>query len=702
MTKLFNPAIRFLNRLNYRQKFTLIAALILLPLALSLGLLLQALNSDINMARHQKAGLEYNQALKNFVMEIPQHGLVANEYLSGNHLLADQLDQENLKMNQMVREIDRLDGLYGEDLKTTDQWREVEKQWQALDRDFKNLSVTESYNRHNQLANATMQLGIKVGNNSELVLANKLDRYYLTTQVVRDLPNLMEKSTQLRNLGLVLVSQKKINVEGKIAIISAYSDVNTLLNRIDSDLQVMYQENPQLKASLDPDWNKSKVEFDKFLLLTQQQVLHPEKINISPQSYFNASTALVTATAEFYNAESQSIEKELDKYLTELLVGRQFALIWFMLTVLLLAYIFAGFWLSVYQAVNALHKAGDSMTEGDLTVRVDLHTRDEMQNIGDIFNQIGEKIGNMVAANKLAAERVAELSAGLSDSANQTSEATEQVAMTITDVAAGATNQAQNANVILDMIDSSQKQVQLGQIEAQATFDQSRNSTSAADKGQLAVNDSMNRLNHMSDEAKNTAQAVENLGARAQEIGSIITTITEISDQINLLALNAAIEAARAGEHGRGFSVVAEEVRKLAEQTRISAGQIAEVITATQAETKTAVQLTESSMRAVQEQVGLLKRVGESLSDIVHEVKATESNAQRMQVLFADIRKGTDQVSSSVQEISKVIESSAAASEEVAASAEEQTATIEEIAAMSSELARLADDLRRETERFKV
>ncbi len=702
LKQIFNPAINILNRLNYRQKFSLIAALILLPMALSLFFLLQALNQDINVARHQQDGLEYNQALKSFIMEVPKHGVIANNYLSGDTGLAVKLDQETEQVNLTVKEIDRLDGLYGEDLATNGQWKDIKKQWEDLASNVEGLTPAESYKKHSQLISNTMKLGIKVGDNSELVLANKLDRYYLTTQVVRELPLLMEKNSQLRDLGLSLVIKKSASTEEKVAMISLYSEINSLLNLIDNDLQVMYQENPKLKTSIDPAWNKTKPQFEKFLSLSREQVIHPEKMTTSPQSYYNAGTAVVEATSDLYSVETKAVEKEVNKYLTELLIGRQFALLWFALTLLLLVYIFAGFWLSVYQAVNALHQAGASMTGGDLSVRVDLHTRDELQIVGETFNQIGEKIGSMVAVNKQAAERVAQLSAGLSDSAHQTAEATEQVAITIGDVAEGATNQAQNANIILDMIASSQAQVKSGQKEAQASFEQSRNSTLAADKGQGAVNDAVNRLNNMAGEAHNTAIAVENLGQRAMEIGSIITTITEISDQINLLALNAAIEAARAGEHGRGFSVVAEEVRKLAEQTRISAGQIAEVITATQAETKTAVQMTESSMKAVQEQVGLLKRVGESLSAIVHEVKATEANAQHMQALFEDIRLGTDQVSTSIQKISSVIEASAAASEQVAASAEEQTATIEEIAAMTSELARLAEDLRTETGKFKI
>lgn len=700
--RIFNPAIRILNRLSYRQKFSLIAALILLPMALTMFFLMQALNNDINVARHQQDGLKYNRALKNFVMEVPKHGVIAQNYLTGNKGLANDLDQETDKINLAVKEIDRLDNLYGKDLATSSQWQDVKKQWEDLASNVKNLTPAESYKMHSQLAAETIKLGVKVGNNSELVLASKLDRYYLATQVVRELPSLIQKNSQLRNMGISLALKGSATTEEKIALISVYSDINSLLNLIENDMHYMYQENPKLKTSIEPAWNKCKPQIEQFLAVSRDVAFNPEAARGNLQSYYEQAAAVSSAASEMYNVETQAIEKEVNKYLTQLLVGRQFALLWFLLTLILLAYIFVGFWLSVYEAVNALHRAGDEMTGGDLTVRVDLHTRDELQVVGNTFNEIGERIGGMVAANKQAAEKVAELSAGLSESANQTSLATEQVAVTIGEVAAGATNQAQNANVILNMIANSQAQVKLGQSEAQSTFEQSRNSTLAADKGQKAVGDAVYRLTTMAEGAKETARAVENLGNRANEIGSIITTITEISDQINLLALNAAIEAARAGENGRGFSVVAEEVRKLAEETRLSAGQIAEVITATQAETKTAVQMTEASLSAVQEQVELLKRVGDSLSAIVHEVKATETNAEQMQVLFKEITAGTDQVSTSIQEISRVIEASAAASEQVAASAEEQTATMEEIAAMSSELAHLAEDLRIQTDKFKV
>jgi methyl-accepting chemotaxis protein len=169
-----------------------------------------------------------------------------------------------------------------------------------------------------------------------------------------------------------------------------------------------------------------------------------------------------------------------------------------------------------------------------------------------------------------------------------------------------------------------------------------------------------------------TVKIIEDLGARSREIGQIITTINDVSDQTNLLSLNATIEAARAGEYGKGFAVVADEVRKLAEEVSNASGEIAVMITKIQQDADLAVKEIQNNSRQVQETAKSASSAVESLSNIL----------EKIGVITDDI----DAVAASMQEI-------AGGSEEVAATTEQQSATVSEVSSMAEHLNQLAQQL---------
>lgn len=206
----------------------------------------------------------------------------------------------------------------------------------------------------------------------------------------------------------------------------------------------------------------------------------------------------------------------------------------------------------------------------------------------------------------------------------------------------------------------------------------------------------------MNEQVRASADSVKALGRRSEEIGGIITVISEIADQTNLLALNAAIEAARAGEHGKGFAVVADEVRKLAEQSSKSANKIGSLIAGIQSETNDIVIKIEHNVSSVQSQMEVIAQVGASLKEIVSFTQGTEERSNEMKEVLTSVLKNSQQVLASIEEISAIVEQSAASAQEVAAASEEQSATIEEVTASANSLAKMAEDLTEEVSKFKL
>ncbi|MGG3921768.1 methyl-accepting chemotaxis protein, partial [Geobacillus thermodenitrificans] len=198
------------------------------------------------------------------------------------------------------------------------------------------------------------------------------------------------------------------------------------------------------------------------------------------------------------------------------------------------------------------------------------------------------------------------------------------------------------------------------------------------------------------------AEVIKGLGRRSEQIGSIIEAIRNIAAQTNLLALNAAIEAARAGEHGRGFAVVADEVRKLAEQSAESARQIAELIAAIQEETAHAVQSMESVVNEVTAGTGVIRTSGETFSQIRAAVDEVAKQIRDVSASVSEMAASSEQIVRSVQLVADVAESTSAGTQEVSAATEEQLASMEEISASAASLSKMADDLQAIVRKFSL
>jgi len=192
------------------------------------------------------------------------------------------------------------------------------------------------------------------------------------------------------------------------------------------------------------------------------------------------------------------------------------------------------------------------------------------------------------------------------------------------------------------------------------------------------------------------------LGERSSEIGQIVDTISSISEQTNLLALNAAIEAARAGEHGRGFAVVADEVRKLAESSQEAAHRISALIEETRRDTDNAV----AGMQAGSEEVRVgtenIMSMGESFRKIIEIVENVSGQVQEISTAISGMAVSGQEIVGHIRTIGESSRSAAEEAETVSAATEEQSASVQEIAHASNELAKMAMDLQKEVQKFKV
>lgn len=353
--------------------------------------------------------------------------------------------------------------------------------------------------------------------------------------------------------------------------------------------------------------------------------------------------------------------------------------------------------------INQLSANAKELADLNLNVKIlNPKGQDEIANLAQAFNAMKTRITETINVVANSANQIASTSLVLAESSRQTSEASNQVALTMNDIASGTSTQSDQAEHIVKMMQKTNDEVANSLQKAEATLERAIQSTHIARKGEDAINEAIKHLNSVTQTVSYATDSIQKLGKRSEEIGGIITVITGIAEQTNLLALNAAIEAARAGEQGKGFSVVASEVRQLAEQSSLASGQITSLIKDIQAETAVTVRTMESNLLAVEEQVHIISKGGNALQEIVEQVVETEQGVKEMKSAFTHVNDNSLDVQQAIHDISRIIEDSAAATEEIAATSEEQHATVAEISQNSEELAEISTNLQNEVNKFTI
>jgi len=316
----------------------------------------------------------------------------------------------------------------------------------------------------------------------------------------------------------------------------------------------------------------------------------------------------------------------------------------------------------------------EKFAEGDLTVSITKEKEDEIGQLFDGFNKAVQNIGALISELTGAVQATA-------SAANQISASTEEMA-------AGAQEQSAQASEVATAVEEMATTIIETTKNANAAAENAKVAGDTANAGGKVISESINGMNRISEVVSKAASTVQALGKSSDEIGEIVQVINDIADQTNLLALNAAIEAARAGEQGRGFAVVADEVRKLAERTTKATKEIATMIKQIQKDTAEAVSSIQVGETEVEGGKVMAEKSGDSLKNIVH---ATNKVVDMINA----VASASEEQSSAAEQISKSIES-------INNVTHESASDIQQIARASEDLNRLTENLQSLIERFKI
>lgn len=367
---------------------------------------------------------------------------------------------------------------------------------------------------------------------------------------------------------------------------------------------------------------------------------------------------------------------------------------------LVLSYLMSN--LSIVRPIRKLCSLMEQAGHGDLTVRSKLRNKDEIGDLSSSFNYMIEQQSEIVRKVRGGSMELAAASEETAASASQINSSSLQISANIGDVAKGAQHQSssiQDASQVLSLLS---QRVQLAQSKAVSTAENASFTLETAQRGRGRVDSTVKAMDTIYGSTKETAEVLNVLNELSGRVGGIVTTINSIAGQTNLLALNAAIEAARAGEHGKSFSVVADQIRKLSEESNQEAKNISGLVNDMIVEIEKAVGSIENGQAAVENGVKVVNETDETFIGIINAVDQIVANIDEITSITDDEVASSQEVISIIDKISETTQTTSANAQEVLAEVEEQTSTIESISAGAEQISAMSSNLDQLVKAFKI
>lgn len=676
MKRLIYPAIALMNRLPMVYKFSLISILFLLPIGGLSWLVMSELNQSVQTMTRGVEGLQQLRKVEQLVVS----SMAYRDYRAGGILK----NQDSLldASEDAAAEIDGiLEALTAEDrsFDTSGSWSEqvaaLQKDWEALRADDSYQGNIDPqfkyYQEFVQKAVALLPATIEI---SGLGQDSSRENLLLLGLVRESLPDARGAIGEARAYGTFALVEGQVGYALSDVLNGIYDRLTNRSSLLAPSLSVATEASAQLSREAESTINQVNESLTVVRDALDVNVITPMRLEMPWQDF----DALVDEQLGHYDALTESIfdvvQGNLNDRLEQEVNQRRLIVLALMAILLVVVYLYVGFFMSVRTAINRFTEAARNVAAGDMTTHISLRNRDELGELTSEFNNMTDRIAELIRSVSRTTGDVDQQASRVKDTAAANSEA---VARQMEE--SGQINEAMN-----QMVEAVNEVTE----SAHRVADSAGTAESDTETGRQVVAETVDTINRLASEISGAVEVINRVSQDSDNISQVLVEIKAIAEQTNLLALNAAIEAARAGEQGRGFAVVADEVRSLSQRTHKSTEEIEGMISRLQSGVKDAVSAMTNSRDVTETTVTQSGQVTEALDRIARGIS-----------IIVDM---SHQIAQAAEEQSAVAKDVNVSVERIGDLGQTTAANAEETLGSSREMSELTASLQRLVEAFKV
>ncbi|PIQ26471.1 hypothetical protein COW36_21775 [bacterium (Candidatus Blackallbacteria) CG17_big_fil_post_rev_8_21_14_2_50_48_46] len=658
------------------QKLAIIGACFCLPTVGLLTFSVTKMNAETQAAQEEVRGLKYVSILKTVFEKITAHKTLVQKLAGGQQELRPQIMNLQKELSQLFTEIQEINKTNNNRIDLVKDISATAAKWNELKKEVLEFSVEGSNQAHLEFLSVLKKLIIAVGDRSKLIQDPEIASFYLVDSTLNKLTSKVQMNAQVTELIDKIIEGQGLSADD----LSSAAELEDLLGnnknkgQIDTDntskvaifagllstsardlnsgyekvLASLVGKKGQVYQDLQESLKKDQALTNKFLVYINTNFIKPKKPVVRVDEFNALRKEYLQADFTLWDSSQSLLQTILQERISSLNQNKWISILLSLLLTLIALSLAVYMTRLILVAITQLEQAANKVAEGELDVQVSqILTGDELESLSKAFNQMVQNIASAdsqlregTVSMELLEEKIDSLNQ-LTEQINRAKEESERNSYYLQSLIKTTSTSIYEIKQTSDLVADN----------ARIVRDVAETSVNISSEGQSAVSNSINSVEKIKQQMETIAHTILNLSKQTQAIGDIISTVNDIAKQSKLLAFNATIEASKANEYGKGFSVVANEIRILSEESREATYRISEILGQIQGLTNQVVMLAEDGMKLSDSGVQLSLTAGETIDKLVDSIRNSAEVATQIALSSREQKEGMEQLEDTMRSI---------------------------------------------------